>query len=88
MAFLPNAQRYMQAYFGDSSVLLLLNIFMISSFILFLYGGHMIVPLQFGKHSNYSFLYVLHSSRNHVINCTKNLGNAREQIEGGICITW
>lgn len=49
MAFLPNAQRYMQAYFGDSSVLLLLNIIMISSFILFLYGGHMIVPLQFGK---------------------------------------
>lgn len=48
----------------------------------------MIVPLQFGKHSNYSFLYILHSSRNHVINCTKNLGNAREQMEGVICITW
>lgn len=48
----------------------------------------MIVPLQFGKHCNYSFLYILHSSRNHVINCTKNLGNAREQMEGVICITW
>lgn len=34
----------------------------------------MIVPLQFGKHSNYSFLYIL--------------GNAREQMEEVICITW